>query len=98
MDGAGSDVTGTFWPMAADRRGQLVDAGVALVVQQRFQDLLAGVDTRSITGEAGVTTGSFFHHFRNRGHFAQAIADRFVEMWQTSVDQVVADADALSGV
>lgn len=98
MDGAGSDVTGTFWPMAADRRGQLVDAGVALVVQQRFQDLLASVDTRSITGEAGVTTGSFFHHFRNRGHFAQAIADRFVEMWQTSVDQVVADADALSGV
>ena len=83
--------------MAADRRGQLVDAGVALAVQQRFQDLLASVDTRSITGEAGVTTGSFFHHFRNRGHFAQAIADRFVEMWRVSIDRTVADIASVSG-
>jgi AcrR family transcriptional regulator len=74
-----------------------VDAGVALAVRQRFQDLLASVDTRSITGDAGVTTGSFFHHFRNRGHFAQAIADRFVEMWRVSIDQTVADISAVSG-
>jgi AcrR family transcriptional regulator len=81
--------------MPGDRRGHLIDAGVALAVQQRFQDLLASVDTRSITEEAGVTTGSFFHHFRNRGHFTGAIAERFVEMWRASVDKVVADTLAL---
>jgi AcrR family transcriptional regulator len=83
--------------MAGDRRAQLVDAGVMLAVQQRFQDLLASVDTRSITDRAGVTTGSFFHHFGNRAHFAEAVAERFVELWKVSVDQVVADTSALAG-
>lgn len=70
--------------MAGDRRSELVDVAVRLALGQRFQDLLASVDTRSITQHAGVTTGSFFHHFRNRADFTEAVVDRLVELWDES--------------
>ncbi len=68
----------------SDRRAALVDAGVQLALQQRFQDLLTSVDTRSITSAAGVTTGSFFHHFKNRAEFVDAVVERFGELWERS--------------
>lgn len=71
--------------MRVDRRAELVDAGISAVTRQRFQELLASVETRTITDEVGVTTGSFFHHFRNRSHFALAVADEFAECWTTRV-------------
>lgn len=80
-----------------DRRQQLLEAGAALAVRQRWQEVLAGVDTRSITDAAGVTTGSFFHHFRNRAHFADALVDRFVFLWDESIDELVATIDAVFG-
>ncbi len=66
----------------------MIDAGISLIAQQRFQDLLAAVETRSIADEVGVTTGSFFHHFRNRSHFAQAVADAFAARWCARVDRL----------
>lgn len=81
--------------MAGDRRRQLVDTGIELVMRQRFQDVLASVDTRSITDAAGVTTGSFFHHFSNRGQFADAVAARFQEMWRDGVDTLLADIEGV---
>lgn len=83
--------------MAQDRRRELIATGIDLVREQRFADLLASVDTRSITDRAGVTTGSFFHHFRNRAQFAEAVAERFRELWDVSVDQVVSDIVAFVG-
>jgi AcrR family transcriptional regulator len=68
----------------SDRRAALVDAGVQLALQQRFEDLLTSVDTRSITSAAGVTTGSFFHHFKNRAEFIDAVVERFGELWERS--------------
>lgn len=68
-----------------DRRAALVDAGVQLALQQSFQDLLTSVDTRSITSAAGVTTGSFFHHFENRAEFIGSVVERFGELWEASV-------------
>lgn len=84
---------GTVWvaslPMA-DRRTVLVDAGVELILQQCFQDLLASVDTRSITSKAGVTTGSFFHHFRNRAAFTDAVIERLEQLWGESTQRSLA--------
>lgn len=82
--------------MPSDRRRELVDAGVALAMRQRFQDVLGSVDTRSITQAAGVTTGSFFHHFANRGHFADAVAERFKEMWRDTIDGLVAAVEGVA--
>lgn len=73
----------------ADRRAQLVDAGIELILEQSFQDLLTSVDTRSITEAAGVTTGSFFHHFANRAQFTDAVAERLVELWEQSTQRTL---------
>lgn len=81
--------------MAVDRRRDLIDAGLRLAGELRFQDLLGAVETRAIAEAAGVTTGSFFHHFRSRGMFALAVADRWQELWADRVDRLVAySADA----
>lgn len=74
--------------MAVDRRGELVAAGIALLLKRRFQDLMADVETRTIVDEVGVTTGSFFHHFRNRAHFADAVGDAFVAAWERRVEHL----------
>jgi AcrR family transcriptional regulator len=80
--------------VAVDRRSELIDAGISLLGRQQFQALLAAVETRSIADEAGVTTGSFFHHFRNRSHFALAVADAFVSRWAERVDRLEGAAAA----
>lgn len=77
-----------FPAVVVDRRAELVEAGISRLAQQRFQDLLAAVETRTIADGAGVTTGSFFHHFRNRSHFASAVADAFVERWTQRVERL----------
>jgi AcrR family transcriptional regulator len=77
------------------RRDELVDTGIELAMLQRFQDLLASVDTRRLTEAAGVTTGSFFHHFGNRGLFADAVVERFESLWSDAVDRLVADIETL---
>lgn len=74
--------------MSGDRRAELVDTGISLLAQLRFQELLAGVETRTIADEVGVTTGSFFHHFRSRAHFAMAVTDSFVDRWAGRVDHL----------
>ena len=63
---------------------------MSLVSQQRFQDLLAEVETRTIVDAVGVTTGSFFHHFRNRAHFSAAVVDAFVAAWERRVEHLEA--------
>jgi AcrR family transcriptional regulator len=74
-----------FLAVTVDRRAELIEAAISLLGRQQFQELLAGVETRAIADEVGVTTGSFFHHFRNRAHFAHAVADRFTAHWAERV-------------
>jgi len=73
-----------------------VDTAYTLLAGQRFQDVLAGLDTRSITSAAGVTTGSFFHHFPNRARFAGAVVERFQAAFAESVDLLIGDMDSLA--
>lgn len=65
------------------------------MARQRFQDLLSAVETRTVVDEVGVTTGSFFHHFRNRSHYAHAVADAFVARWAERVDNLEAAATSV---
>lgn len=83
--------------MAADSCKTLITSGVDVLLHLRWQDVQAGISTRSITERAGVTTGSFFHHFRNRAHFAEVLTERFVEMWSTSNDALLADVRSFIG-
>lgn len=82
--------------MGGDTRETLVDAGLDLLAGVRLADVLAAVETKAIAEAAGVTTGSFFHHFRDRDHFAQAVVDRWVDRWQARVDRLANLAAASS--
>jgi len=65
---------------------------VRLLACLRFEEVLAAVETRTIADAAQVTTGSFFHHFRSREHFAAAVIDRWEELWGERVARLVAFA------
>lgn len=81
-----------FPKVTVDRRAELIEAGISLLAQQQFQDLLAAVETRTVVDEVGVTTGSFFHHFRNRSHFAAAVADSYISQWTARVARLAGAA------
>jgi TetR/AcrR family transcriptional repressor of nem operon len=57
----------------AATRQRLIDATVRLMLQQGF----AGTSVEQICQEAGMTKGSFFHHFDNK----EAIGTAAVEWW-----------------
>ena len=57
----------------AGTRQRLIDATVRLMLKQGF----AGTSVDTICAEAGMTKGSFFHHFDNK----EAIGKAAVEWW-----------------
>lgn len=69
-----------------------MDAGVRLLAQLRFEEILAAVDTRAVAESADVTTGSFFHHFRSREHYADAVVERWTQLWSERVQRLAAFA------
>lgn len=76
-----------------DRRSELVDAGVRLLGQTRLEQVLAALETRAIAAGAAVSNGSFFHHFRTRRHYVQAVLDRFEQLWHERVRRLTAAID-----
>jgi len=60
-------------------RARLLRAGVAVLDDLPLTKALAGVTTAAVAERAGVTTGSFFHHFRNAAEFADALALSMVD-------------------
>ncbi len=54
-------------------RDDLIRAGLELNDELHIDKLFAGVTTAAVAERAGVTTGSFFHHFRNATEYAATI-------------------------
>jgi AcrR family transcriptional regulator len=61
-------------------RERLVRAALLELADQPLHKSLGGLTTAQVAGRAGVTTGSFFHHFANATEFADAIALSYVEV------------------
>lgn len=57
----------------ADTRNELIRAGLELNDELPLERIFAGVTTAAVAARAGVTTGSFFHHFANASEFAAAL-------------------------
>ncbi|HMX67340.1 MAG TPA: helix-turn-helix domain-containing protein, partial [Microthrixaceae bacterium] len=62
---------------SSSTRDDLVRAGVELLDQLPLDRILAGVTTAAVAEHAGVTTGSFFHHFRNSSEYTAAVVRSF---------------------
>ncbi len=62
---------------SSSTRDDLVRAGVELLDQLPLDRILAGVTTAAVAEQAGVTTGSFFHHFRNSSEYTAAVVRSF---------------------
>jgi len=56
-----------------DRRQELLDAAWEVVDDLPLSKVFAGATAAAVSDRAGVTTGSFFHHFANSTEFAEAM-------------------------
>lgn len=56
------------------RREQLVDAGWSVLGRLDLHKVFGGASAAAVAAEAGVTTGSFFHHFPNAAVFGDELA------------------------
>ena len=62
----------------ASSRDKLLDAAEAVLAR----DGLAGFNVESVSREAGVSKGGFFHHFRSKDALLSAVTERLVELMQ----------------
>ncbi|PPJ34140.1 TetR family transcriptional regulator [Nocardia nova] len=72
---------------AARTRAELVDAGLRLA--GRFS--LAELSANRVVAEAGVSKGTFFHHFPNRVHYLLALHESFHDRIDTEIATAIAD-------
>jgi AcrR family transcriptional regulator len=61
-------------------RDRLVRAALLELADQPLHKALGGLTTAQVARRAGVTTGSFFHHFANATEFADAIALSYAQV------------------
>jgi len=85
--GAGRDprIPGDLSP-----RDRLVRAGILELVEQPLHKAIGGITTAQVARRAGVTTGSFFHHFANAEEYADAIALSYA-LPPSDVDQAIGE-------
>lgn len=69
-------------------RERLVQAGLRTVDELPLQKVFAGATTANVAKAAGVTTGSFFHHFATAAEFSDALALSYVQSQFTQTDTV----------
>ena len=62
-----------------DRRQELLDAAWQVVDDLPLSKVFAGATAAAVSARAGVTTGSFFHHFANSSEFAEAMVRSVAE-------------------
>jgi AcrR family transcriptional regulator len=76
------------------RREQILQAAYRIALKQK----LAGLSTRAVAAEAGISNGLVFFHFRNRQDLLLALLDWLLTetILRRAVDYGVASGDALS--
>jgi AcrR family transcriptional regulator len=76
-------------------RDQLVRVGLELADELSLARLYAGITAKAVSERAGVTTGSFFHHFPTLADFADAMALSFLAEHQDQTEDVDDMVDAM---
>lgn len=67
-------------------RGELIRAGWELTDELALERIF-GITTSGVAARAGVTTGSFFHHFRNMSDYAAALVHAMIDEDRTTPEE-----------
>ena len=73
----------------SDTRQQLLDTGQRMMVLKGF----TGVGLNEILQTAGVPKGSFYHYFKSKEQYGQALLEEYFENYLADMDQRFAVAD-----
>ncbi len=77
------------------RRDELLRAGWELIDELPLGKIFAGVSSAAVAERAGVTTGSFFHHFSGQAAFADAMVWSLLDATPDPDDTLQEFVDAL---
>lgn len=75
-------------------REKIVDTASELFYTYGFD----AVSMRDIAGKVGVTTGSLYHHFKNKGDLVMAVFDRHDESLEALTEQFDSSEDPLADI
>lgn len=71
---------------------KILEVAQQLVLEYGF----GGMSVDQILAAAGITKGAFFHHFKSKNDLAQAIIDRYVQMDDKLLHELMDRAEKLS--
>jgi TetR/AcrR family transcriptional repressor of nem operon len=72
----------------SDTRNALVWCGTELLTERGFQ--ITGID--EVLKRVGVPKGSFYHYFKSKDHFGQAVIDNYEAYYAKKMDRIFGDA------
>src|SRR5713226_4916369 len=75
-------------PIPGSAKARLINAGIRQFSQHGYE----AVDVDSVAAEAGVTTGSLYHHFQSKKAFYGVLRD---DMTQRVLDRMEAVAESV---
>jgi TetR/AcrR family transcriptional repressor of nem operon len=73
-------------------RQKILDAGQKLLLKHGY----GGMSVDQLIEAAGITKGAFFYHFKSKNDLAQALLDRYVEMDEVLLHDLMGRAEALN--
>jgi TetR/AcrR family transcriptional repressor of nem operon len=73
-------------------RQKILDAGQQLLLRMGY----GGMSVDQVIGAAEVTKGAFFYHFKSKNDLAQALLERYVQMDNELLHDLITRAEALS--
>lgn len=82
----------------SDPRERLIRAGARVIDELPLPKVFAGATTATVASAAGVTTGSFFHHFPNAAEFVDAVVLSAIPAPADLLDQVDELVDSLDHI
>ena len=75
-----------------DSKNRLLDAAEHLILEHGF----AGTTLAMIVEQAGVTKGSFFHHFDSKSELGRVLIERYARQDEQFLQQLLESAERLS--
>lgn len=76
----------------AATKEKIMDAGQQLLLEHGY----GGMSVDQVINAAGITKGAFFYHFKSKNELANALLDRYVEMDDALLHDLMGRAEKLS--